>query len=253
MYCTCGKQYSVGYTAARQIDATDPYDFNYDFWVCANCHLPSLLVLKGLTHMLIPKRATALLGVHGQENGTSILTWSTEVAGERIKTITYEPYLRKVDMDQGREHLVKFWRELDELIDSIRSDAQPSDIVVEDKVRAKTYAEVLAQLMSPFYADSNAVLAESMNRWKARQEGRDYESPGLAETIWDPSTRFDGTPYSRENEQKVRAGGAVKARVKLDEQKVTFVNHCLQTGSMGVEQLAAMFSCTVDDIKAVVN
>ena len=255
MYCRCGKQYTVGYTAARQIDATDPYDFNYDFWVCANCHKPSLLVLKGLTHMLIPKRATGLLGIHGLEDGTSILTWSTEVSGERIKTMTYEPYLRKVDMtDHGRGHLVEFWKELDECIDSIRSDAQPSDIVVEDKVRATTYAQVLAQLMQPFYADHNAVLAESMNRWKARQDGRDHETPGLAESIWDPSTRFDGTPYSRENEQKVRAGGTVKSRVKpLDDQKVAFVNHCLQAGSMDAEQLAAMFSCSVDDIKAVVK
>jgi hypothetical protein len=38
--------------------------------------------------------------------------------------------------------------------------------------------------------------------------------------------------------------------VKLDDQKIRFVKHCLATGAQTPETLAAMFSCTIDDIKA---
>lgn len=247
MYCQCGKQASAGYTAMPE----EGGGFNYHFWVCANCHKPSFLVFEKVTYMHVPKRATAILSVVGTGDGRNMLTWATAVSGERIKTMTFNPYPRKVDMvDQGRDVCLELWRSLDAKIDTIRGP-EPTDTELH-KEAALTYAKVIALVMSPFYADQQAVLAESMNRWKARQEGRDHESPGLAESIWDPATRFDGTPYSKEAEAKARTRGA-KPKVKLDDQKINFIKHCLENGTMTPEVLAGMFDVSVDDIKAVVS
>jgi hypothetical protein len=254
MYCLCGKQ-SKGYTAAPALDG-GPFDFNYEFWVCANCGKPSYLIFEGLTAMLTPHRATAILSANGRSDGTWILTWATSNSGERIQTITYHPYPRKFDMpefDQGFAHLAKFWKSLDDCIDQIRGIQANTELVEAEKVRARTYAEVLQQLMQPFYATPNDILAESMQRWQARQDGTVRETPGLAETIWDPATRFDGTVFSEQNERKVRTAVATKPRVVLDEQKVLFIRHTLENGQMTPEVLAGMFSCTVEDIKAVVS
>lgn len=222
---------------------------NYDFWVCAECHLPTRMVFEKLTNRYAPARATHISSVVGDSAGRNILTWGTPVSGEKIKTMMFHPYPRKADMDQGRNICLELWQKLDYEIDTIRS--QNAQLTEYNKTRATALSEVIALIMSPFYADSTAVLQESMNRWTARQEGRDHESPGLAEAIWDPITRFDGTPYSREAEAKARSGGAKTApKAKLDEQKVTFIKHSLANGSMTPEVLAGMFACTVEDIKA---
>lgn len=209
--------------------------------------------------MLTSARATAVLSTHGKTDGTWITRWATEVSGERIETMNYSPYLRKVDMPQndGRGHLVKLWERLDEHIELIKfvmgGGKDPEDVNLT-KARATELSVVIAQLMSPFYSDSIAVLQEAQARWSARVEGREHESPGLAESIWDPNTRFDGTPYSRDAVAKVRNGGALsKKTVVFDDTKINFIRHCLETGSQTPEVLAGMFGCTVDDIKAAVE
>lgn len=112
-----------------------------------------------------------------------------------------------------------------------------------------TLAGVLALLMSPFYADDKAVLAESMNRWKARQESREHQTPGLAESIWDPSMRFDGTPFSEAAEGRARSSG-VPAPVRLDDQKRNFIKTMLDSGGMSAATLAGMFEVSTEVIEA---
>lgn len=260
MFCDCGKQ-SKGYTAMHEKDEKgrpDPLTFNYDFWVCANCMRPSQMVFMKLTNRYTPKRATHMRSVHGHGDGRTTIRWATEKSGETLTTMVFHAYPRKVDMpgvhDQGRDVCVELWHKLDNTIDQIRGGQVDVQLLEFEKVRASTLADTIALIMSPFYADTNAVLAESMTRWKARQEGREHESPGLAESIWDPLSRFDGTPYSREAEQRARNGGAAaKTRVQFDEQKITFIKHTLENGQMTPEVLAGMFNCTVDDIKAAVE
>lgn len=255
MYCTCGQHKAGGYTAAQALDA-EPHDFNYDFWVCSNCKKPTRLVFEKVTHMYAPKSATALLSIRKDQTGRAMLTWAGTESGSRIQTMTFHPYPRKVDMaDDGRDICVELWRRLDACIDQIRGVQVDAQLIEFEKIRAQQLADVIVLVMSPFYADQTAVLKESMTRWTARQESREHESPGLAETIWHPNTRFDGTPYSEENEKKVRNSGArtTKPPAQLDEQKVTFINHCLQNGTMDIKTLAGMFNCSEDDIKAVVK
>lgn len=248
----------AGYTAMHDRDERGwpiPGTFNYDFWVCANCLRPARMVFEKLTHKTAPARATCIKSVVGDSAGRNIITWGTEVSGEKIKTMMFHAYPRKMDMDQGRNICLELWHKLDESIDTIR--ANPGHDMEHDKTRANTLAETIQLIMSPFYADTQAVLAESMTRWKARQDGTEHESPGLAESIWDPSTRFDGTPYSKEAESRARSrsGGARAAKppVQFDEQKRTFIKHTLENGQMTPEVLAGMFNCSVEDIKGVMD
>lgn len=236
-----------GYSAMPLPDE-GPFRFCYDLWVCNQCHLPTRMVFEKLTHNYIPKNATHLASVVSEDTGRCILTWATKESGVKVKTMVFHPYPRKADMDQGRNILVEMWRWLDRDIDTIRGN--PGHDMEHDKTHAMALAETIALLMAPFYADSKAVLAESMNRWTARQEGREHESPGLAESIWDPATRFDGTPYSRESEAKVATRTApVKPKVIFDDTKIKFIKHCIDSGAQTAKVLAGMFQCAESDIQ----
>jgi hypothetical protein len=207
-------------------------------------------MFEGLTHgMYVLKDATALLSINGQGDGRTYLTWGMK-DGSKVTTMVYKPYPRKVDMDQGRNVLVALWQRLDDKINYIRD---PQNVIVElqdyEKAQANCLADTLALIMPTYYADSRAVLVESMKRWEARQAGVEHESPGLAESIWNPNTRADGTPWSRENEAKVRSGGAVRAPVQLDDQKIAFVKHSLANGVIAADKLAEMFNCSIEDIQ----
>lgn len=245
MHCTCGKSGTAGFAPTYSEDGVQT-----DLWVCANCKRPTQMVLMKLTDRFAPKNATSIRSVVSDGDGRSMITWGTTVSGEKIVTMNFHAYPRKVDMTQGRNVCVALWEELDNAIDIIREAGNPADLVTEKKVRATTLAEVIALIMSPFYADVNAVLAESMTRWTARQNSTDHESPGLGETIWDPATRFDGTPYAANAEVKAPSS---KPRVVFDDTKKTFIKHTLETGQMTPEVLAGMFQCSVEDIKAVVD
>lgn len=251
MYCDCGKQLRSGYTAMPQPEK-GPHAFNYDFWVCANCHCPSRMVWEKVTGRYSPARATSMRSLSGKADGTQVITWGTDVPGETIQTVVFFPYPRtKVNgMDQGRNHLLTIWQKLDHCVDQIKSGSIQAEYY---KAQATAYADVIAQLMNMFYADVPAVSAEALARWTARQEGREHQSPGLAEFEWDPATRFDGTVYSRDNEAAVIAAKGSKPKVVFDEQKTTFIKHTLSNGQMTPEVLADMFNCTADDIKAVLD
>lgn len=199
--------------------------------------------------MRTPFRVNRLVSVVVHGDGRHMHTWRLE-DGTSIQTMMFHPYPRKVDMtlDHGRSTLVEFWHTLDGCVDRIRAG---SSIEPElEKTRATTYAEVLASLMSPFYPDRDAVLRESMARWTARQEGREHQSPGLAEAIWDPSSRFDGTPYSEANERAVRSGGAKPVPARLDDAKRNFIKLQLDSGAMTPEVLAGMFQVSIEVIEA---
>jgi len=201
MYCTCGG--SPGWTPAFELDEQGNKireSICHDLWVCSICSRPSRLVFIHMAKRHMPIGAKKLLSAHGKKNGIWILRWSMKDSQEVVTTMTFTPYPRKIDMpgrDDGREVLVEMWKMLDEDINLIRSADTPELSREQAKAAATRTAEMLAIIMAPFYADKQAVLAESMTRWKARQDGITHESPGLAESIWDPDTRFDGTVFEK--------------------------------------------------------
>lgn len=245
MYCTCKKKDS--FTAAPKLDG-GPYELNYSFWVCSQCLRPSRLVFIAVTSRYVPRDAVAFLSLDSDGEGRQFLTWAGKESGDRIRTMVFIPYPRKIDMpnSQGRDVLVELWNGLDSMIDDIRKpnflDQQQAAL---RQAEARILAKVISLIMAPFYEDDTAVLRESMARWTARKEKRDHESPGLAESIWDPATRFDGTPYDTD-----AAPAPVKSIPVLDETKANFVRHQLNNGLMDVNTLATMFEVPVESIQA---
>lgn len=252
VYCTVVQHRKAGYTAMPDADSNS--GFSYDFWVCAECHLPSRMVFDKLTDSHAPQRATYIKSVVGDAHGRNFLTWGTAISGEKIVTMMFHAYPRKVDMDQGRNICLELWTGLDSFIDEIRDVRTHEYTRADRQIEARILAKVIALIMSPFYEDQTAVLRESMTRWTARQNGTEHESPGLAEAVWDPNLRFDGTPFSNENLHRVPSGGATVVKtVELDETKIRFIKHSLETGVMSAEVLAGMFACSIDDIKAAAD
>jgi hypothetical protein len=245
VFCTCGKQGKAGYTAMPDENG-GPHDRHYDYWVCANCLLPSRLIFEGITMSLAPARATRLVAYIGHTDGTATLRWATEISGERIETMTYLPYPRTGDnkMDQGRSHLVTLWNRLDGYIDDIRGNYSP-DLSEYNKACATTLASTLALLMGAYYPDTNAVLAESMTRWEARQKGRMHESPGLAEHHWAPAPPADAPPR-----RTAQPATPKQPAAKLTDQQVTFIKHSISNSIQTPAVLASMFGVTEADVKA---
>lgn len=242
-YCICGQTRKSGYIPDKENFPDNTY------WVCANCGLIPEEVFQILTSEVAPKDATAFLSCVGDGEGSSVLTWAGKESGERIKTVLFKAYPRKIDMpgySQGRNALLHFWKKLDTDIDTIRS-LQTNDYDREyAKAHATALSEMIAYLMPQFYADQTAILAESMTRWTARQEGREHESPGLAESIWDPSTRFDGTIYE---DSKPNPAPGKAHPITLDSAKQGFIKLQLDSGAFPPEELAKMFSVSVEVIK----
>jgi len=231
MHCVCGKQHKAGY-AAKKIDGKA----NYDFWVCGNCNLPSRMLFEGLIMGYMPRRATSILSHVDHGNGTATNTWATEVSGERIQTASFHPYPRKVNMDQGRNIVVELWHRLDQAIDQIRGGQVDVQLLELEKIRAMTLAETIVLVMPHFYAETNLVLAESMERWKARQAGEVRDTSGLAESEWVVTAP---TPVV-----------SIPVAQVFDEQKTNFIKHSISTGVMDAKTLAGMFKCSEADIKA---
>ena len=248
MYCLCKRGKDSGFTAMHEKDASGKpiaNTFNYDFWVCAECLRPTRMVFSKLTNNYAPLGASSIVSVYGRADGTNLLTWHTDHG--KVQTLSFHsyPFMEVNGMDQGRNHLLTLWQKLDAEIDTIRSLSPEHPAVEVNKVRATTLAEVIQQLMHMFYADTNAVLAESMNRWEARQQGRQHESPGLAESYWDPTLRGAAATVER-NKQTI-------APKPLDPQKAAFVKHSLESGAMSPEELAKMFGVSIEVIKATVD
>lgn len=207
--------------------------------------------------MRVPYKAKAILSTVGHLDGTYTHRFALD-DGSIVETMTYHPYpFKDSAMTEQRDSLLKFWQELDDCVDQIRGEQNDVVLYEAEKVRATTYAEVLAYLMHRFYPDAQAVLRESMARWKARQAGELHVTPGLAEELWSPDTRFDGTPYSRSSEGSVRSGGtatATKGRKttgnKIPDQAVDSWKTGIAQAMFTVDQCAKTYNMTPAEVKA---
>jgi len=247
-YCHCGKKFTDG-----GIDTTNPKQY---WQLCATCGKPSHVVQKKEPDIYAPHPEAHMAGVVIGTDGISTTLWVMP-SGDRIKTINYLPYPRRgQDMSHGRDQLLTFWKALDDQIDHINHPPEGTDSMshYEAKVRARTYCEVLAHLMVGYYEDSNAVGHEAMARYSARVAGTEHITPGLAEHIWNPASRWDGTVYSTESLAKVRSDGATTKPIKtLPDNKVAFIKHSLETGTIPADELATMFNVSMDTIQACVS
>lgn len=248
MICRCG--IVTSFTVA-QIDGK----FCYDLWVCENCRQPTRLVFEKLTANYRPADAKALLSVFGRTDGIQEITWALS-DGTRKVTLSYLPYPRKVDMPNEGALLQQTWHLLDSKVAIILAEPNgPGDNALEAQERetarqqARGIAEVLAILMRPFFDKPDNIVREAVKRYKAKQAGQEHETPGLAESIWDPHTRWDGTPFSVENEKKARRSKTTATTLKPKD--IEGIKSALQSGMFDEKQLAEIYKVSVATVKSV--
>lgn len=248
LYCHCGKKFTDGGIATS--------DAKQHWQLCGTCNKPSHVVQQKEPDIYAPHPEAHIAGVVIGNDGISTTTWVLP-SGSRVSTINYLPYPRRgQDMTHGRDQLLTFWKALDAQIDHINHPPQGATLMdqQEAKVRARTYCEVLAHLMGQFYADANAVGHEAMARYADRVAGVEHHTPGLAEHIWNPASRWDGTVYSTESLAKVRSGGATTKPIEtLPDNKRAFIKHSLETGTIPADELAKMFNVSMATIQACVS
>lgn len=165
----------------------------------------------------------------------------------------------------------QIWDKLDAEMVKIKSaptsSAEQVD-VLQATQRARAFAEVLAIFMVPHFRTADDIAREAAKRYKAKQAGEDYETPGLGsrryETAanvprsaapgWHPAP--DGG-YTSDPAQAgyARRGGrtatrtATKPEVKLGEKEQTAIKFAHESGMFKVADLAKTYGVS----EAVIN
>lgn len=245
MYCTCKYSKMDGYTHIAD-----------DLWGHSICKQPTIQVFDRLTNMRVPYNAKALLSEHGHSDGIHILRFALE-DGSKVEMAYYHPYPFKDSLvTEQRDVLLKFWIDLDGCINRINQPyIDPLYDQAADKVRARTYCEMLAYLMHRFYEDGNAVGHEAMARYQARQDGiHNHQTPGLAEALWSADTRHDGTLYSAASEGAVRAGKrptatSVKTGNRIPDGAVGSWQKGISEGMFTTSQAAKTYNMSEAEVK----
>lgn len=246
MFCTCVKALSgfkvnKCYCAEHEVQSGN----NWDLWVCVRCSKPTRMVFEKMTGRLAPRDAISILHVSGKGDGTTEIKWNTKHGD--VTTMTYSAYPRKIGMIDQTQHLKTLWDMLDEAMKVVKN---PVDDVALSyyKARARALCDTLAVLMAPFYENSDAVAREAMARYKAQQAGTEHDTPGLAETIYDPHTRWDGTAIGGEAKAAPTTTGK-----KLPDEAIAGVKQALSMKMMTISQLAKIYGVNETEIKKVVE
>ena len=135
--------------------------------------------------------------------------------------------------------LLKTWEMLDKQTSFIMDtslNAVPEKEIA--KVKARSYAEVLATMMPPFFTEPDEIVREAVQRYKNR-DNPDYETPGLGVKSL---AEYDKMPYTN--------GTPSKSTSKLDAATRANIKKALESGLFTAQQLASSYSVSVSDIES---
>jgi len=129
-----------------------------------------------------PEKYISRLNARGEEIGRALglgddLQPTGQVWGNPDGT-SFGPDIPEEEMD--RQKLISLWENLDKKLDIIMSGNTVPDPSYY-KNEARGFSEAIHILMSEHYPDIDAVVRESVTRYKARQANTPHESPGLGE------------------------------------------------------------------------
>lgn len=180
-------------------------------------------------------------------DGIAEIRWVMAESGKRVTTYEYYPFDRKqTEMGAGPSLLQRTWEKLDREVDAIK---RPDTIDPEyHKTRAVALAEVLAMFMVPYFSTTQEVSAEALRRWKARQNGEEYETLGLgahALSLPKPAVQI---PRGQQTTKRAAAPKSSGNRIPA-----AAVNNSLQgivTGMFTVKQIASMYKMTEGEVKS---
>lgn len=205
--------------------------------------------------MRTPRGAKAPLSARSELNGQQFIRWATDDGV--VTTVDFAPYPRKVDMPGYEDSLLlQMWQKLDTEVEKILMPrVGPENELsqqnrAEARIKARGMAELITLAMAPFLPTADDVVKAAVARHKSRQpDGEPFETPGLAEHIWDPTKNFDGS-------DRVKVGQAAKKSTpkatgkKIPDSATASAKSGVESGMFTVGMVAKMYSMTEAEVKA---
>lgn len=138
--------------------------------------------------------------------------------------------------------LMRTWERLDKFtfyLLSYKDTEKPEDLLAA-KTKARAYAEVLADMMQPFFTDADSIVREAVQRFNNR-ENPDYETPGLGVKSL---AKFDTTPDLSRKSSGPRPTGN-----RIPDTAVNSVKQGLDMKMFTLVQIARNYEMTEQEVK----
>lgn len=162
----------------------------------------------------------------------------------------------------------QMWDLLDEEMNGAMQD------IPGTKIRARAIAECVAIFMVPFFTTADEVAKEALKRYKAKQAGEEYETPGIGARKYERpglESKYDGWYKSPDGgftsdaaqaglpANKKRGGGVQTVMplkiedIKLTEKEQEAIRYMHGSGMFPFEVLATTYGVDVKIIKFIVE
>lgn len=221
-----------------------------DLWGCEVCGKPTRLVFKKLTAMRAPKDSVALISVFSRTDGINEITFACK-GGER-KTV--------LEVAGHATVLERLWAELDTTMDSLmnvasvpNADGRQVELI---RTKARTQAETLAMLMSPFFNTADEIAREAKKRYDARKKGDTaYVTPGIAgEEYVPPQPSISSRTTADKSDKAPKSGQAARAArgrtgKKLPSEALPTIKQAITSGMFTLEQIAKSYGLSEVEVK----
>lgn len=146
----------------------------------------------------------------------------------------------------------RMWEMADEGYEKLITATEPDDKL---KGELRGYAEMIALFMSPYFKSANEIVHEVVKRWKMKEAGERYETPGIGARMYE-------TPPNEPNKY-ARVSQATKpppepivhvskqTKHNLSDSDCATIRETMQAGMMTAEMMAPAFGVTPAIIRAI--
>lgn len=239
-YCHCTKP-PFSFQNAR-VEMSPVRELGNEVWVCNSCDSIHHSRQIPMHIKRAPRNAVTVLSERGGGNGVHQLTFAMP-DGSQQTILSVQPYDRRPPAMgiNPNDILLRTWQRLDEFTHWLmfNQDGDPAEMLA-NKVKARAYAEVLADMMPPFFDNPDDIVREAVQRYKNR-ENPEYETPGLGVKTLAP---YDTMPYTH-------AASPKKAEPQLDDKTQAGIKKALESGMFTVAQLAKSYSVSEATIESL--
>lgn len=158
----------------------------------------------------------------------------------------------KVSWSVAKTLLETVWDQFDGTIDAIKTpDPLLDQMALENlKGQARAYSRMLAVFMVPQFTSEEEIAREGMKRWKMRQAGEEYDTPGLG------ARRYEGPPAKQGVSTTPDASRHIPGRKplvahKLTPGELTQLKNAHASGMFDIPDLAHIYKLSEETVTAI--
>lgn len=245
-YCHCGKRMVCDHIAIGPAGTIWEDEFvSY----CGRCefmsHVPQFFVIRrDILMKRTPYRATALLSIRSRPDGMAEVDYAVG-SGQHAVILTAHPYDRRSELMgiNPNDILLLTWKRIDLYTEMVISAGGPPTDLAVAKGKARAYAEVLADMMPPFFTTPDEIVREAVNRYNNR-DNPEYETPGLGiESL----AAFDMRPAVQKRSTPT---GPKSTGNQIPDTAVATNKAAIESNMFTVNQVAAIYKMNPDEVKS---